>query len=147
MAVVVPKVEVGEINWLLERLAEQPLLAQSVNDLLGRFNLVIGVGHDLFHLLVDAVDGRLAVTVAAEVLHHGPRPRGIGPLCADLGKQVVGESLRRIAWVTFIPLSPLMWQVAQVGTNISRVVRLRDSTDRSRSRCWASKRMPCRDSL
>jgi hypothetical protein len=36
---------------------------------------------------------------------------------------------------TFMPLRPLMWQVAQVGMNISRVVSFFGSTFRSSSRC------------
>src|SRR5579885_2694232 len=55
-AVVVPQVEVGEVDGLRERLlAEQPLLAQAFEDVGGGLYLLVGGLDDLLGLVVDAL--------------------------------------------------------------------------------------------
>lgn len=45
--------------------------------------------------------------------------------------------------MTLSPLMPLMWQVAQVGTHMSRVVRVRGSAERFRRLRCATAHAPC----
>ncbi len=56
-AVVVPEVEVGEVDGVGEgRSGERAVLVQAVDDVLGGQNLGVGIGDDLLGLCVDAVD-------------------------------------------------------------------------------------------
>ncbi len=62
------------------------------------------------------------MALVADLFHGHLCLLGVGPLLGDLIGEPVGEC-SEVSWVDFRPFSPLMWQVVQVGTNMSWVVR------------------------
>ena len=121
-AVVVPEVEVDEVDRLLERLAvSTPSLRRPSMIVLARLRPCRWCSHDLLRLLVDAIDQRLGVAWRQTSFMLGLSRGVVRALCRDLGKSYT-TAARTGRASRSMPLRPLMWQVAQVGTNMSRVV-------------------------
>ena len=93
-AVVVPEVEVGEVDGVGEgRAGERAVLVQAVDDVFGGQDLCVGVGDHLLGLRVDAVDQGLRVALRADLFHAGLRAQIVGTFLADGVGQVPAEAV------------------------------------------------------
>src|SRR5579859_1591452 len=91
-AVIVPKIEIDEVNRLRERRATQcAVFAQTIDQVLRGFHANIRGLYDLFGLAVDAVDERRGMALRADLLHLG---LGGGVVGAPIGNGV-GEIVRK----------------------------------------------------
>jgi len=104
--VVVPEVEVHEVDAIREWLARQrALAAQRIHQRLCLADPLIGHVDDLLRLRVHAVDQRLRMTLRADLLHVVLRRQEIRTLLRDRIRQVIRQALRRIVRY-LIPVDP-----------------------------------------
>ena len=114
-----------------------------VDDLVGGADHALGLG-------VELEDPRVGVAFQADRLHVPLAALVVWPPVRDRGEEVVGEPLRGVVrgldLAVSVPSSPLMWQVAQVGTGMSAVVSLSGFASGCMLARWALKSTPCLDS-
>jgi hypothetical protein len=96
-AVVVPQIEVEEVDGIRERRAgERAIGAQRGDEILRVLHAGVGGGDDLLGLDVDAVDGGRGVTLLADLLHGGLRADVVGAFGGDGRREKPGEAVGRI---------------------------------------------------
>ncbi len=96
-AVVVPQIEVGEVDRVREwRSGKRAILAQVIHDRLGGKDLRVGALDNLFALAVDAVDQRLRVALRADLLHVDLRLQVVRSMSRDRVGKIPAEPVRRI---------------------------------------------------
>jgi hypothetical protein len=100
-AIVVPQIEVSEIDWVGEgRPGQSPILMQAIHDRFGRENLGVCAVNHLFALLVDPIHERLGVALRADLFH------------VDLCLEVVGAVGRN--GISEVPAEPVRWVVGHL---------------------------------
>ena len=93
-SVVMPQVEIGELDFLAERIGgDEALGFQSIHDGLGGEDFFVGGVHHGGAFLEDAVHERRRVALQADVFHLGLRAFGIRPGRGDFGEQVVRQTV------------------------------------------------------
>src|SRR6185369_17235367 len=97
-AVVVPEIEIGEVDSMREGWPrETAILAQVIHYRLGSGDLGVGALHNFFALSVDAVNQNLRVALSTDLLH------------IDLGLEVVRSM--SCDCVRKVPTEPVRWVV------------------------------------
>ena len=96
-AVIMPEVEIGELDRLAERISrKQPVRFDPVHDGAGGEDLFVGVSHHCGAFPVNAIHERRRVALQADVLHLRPRAFRIRTFLGDFGEQIIREPL---GWV------------------------------------------------
>jgi|CZKL01.1.fsa_nt_gi hypothetical protein len=127
-AIVVPEVEVGEVDGVREwRSGEKPVLVKVVHDRFGGQDLRIGAFDDLLALVVNAVNKGLRVALRADLLH------------VDLGLQVIRTMSGNC--IGKVPAEPVRWIVRNLeavdAAHVTRCAGRNEHIPR-RKRAWVS---------
>jgi len=92
-AVVVPQVEVDEVNAVGERRTfENSIGAQAVHNRFGLSHTLVRNVDYLFGLLVHTVDDRLCMALRADLLHVVLREKVVWPFLGNCVREVVGQA-------------------------------------------------------
>src|SRR4051794_31794005 len=70
-SVIVPKIEICEVNRVFKRQADQAVLAQSVHDRLRSRYLAVCAGHDFLGLRIYLINDPPCMAITAKILHGG----------------------------------------------------------------------------